>query len=244
VEAVSAKLVSALRRARHVAVLTGSGVSAESGIPTFREPQGGLWARYRPEDLAAPEAFERDPDLVWQWYQWRRSLIRAARPNPGHLALAALERLVPRMSLVTQNVDGLHQQAGSRGVIEFHGNIHRNRCSVEHTPVAIAEPELPRAPRCPACGARVRPDVVWFGEAVPRAALASATFAANDCDVYMAIGTSGVVQPAAALFMLARDRGALVLEINPQETGLSGNADLVVREPAGACLPALVAALG
>ena len=242
-ERIPDRLTAALRASSHTVILTGSGVSAESGIPTFRDAQTGLWARYRPEDLATPEAFERDPALVWQWYQWRRDLVSRARPNPAHLALAALERLVPRLTLVTQNVDGLHQQAGSRGVLEFHGNIHRNRCSVENQVVDIDTTATKKPPRCPNCGARVRPDVVWFGEPIPTHALLTANAAASDCDLFLSVGTSSVVQPAANLAARARSAGAMVVEINPQETGLSAGADLTLRGPAGSLLPALVAAL-
>src|SRR5574341_154130 len=192
-------LIESLRAARHVAVLTGSGISAESGVPTFRDAQTGLWAKYRPEELATPEAFRRNPRLVWEWYEWRRGLVAKAAPNPGHLALAELERRVPRLTLVTQNVDGLHQQAGSRGVIELHGNLQRTKCFeenvvVEAWPITGAAP-----PRCPRCGGLLRPDVVWFGEALPQPALAAAVEAAQACDLFFAIGTSALVQPAASL---------------------------------------------
>jgi NAD-dependent deacetylase len=243
-DAIPARLVAALRESRHTVVLTGAGISAESGIPTFRAAQTGLWSRYQPEDLATPEAFERDPVLVWQWYQWRRELIGASRPNRGHLALAALERLVPRLTLVTQNVDGLHQQAGSRAVLEFHGNIHRNRCSVEGALVGLDVRGASKPPRCPGCGARIRPDVVWFGEAIPRPLMIAADAAAGDCDLFIAVGTSGVVQPAAGLALTPREAGALLVEINPQETALGLAPVIVLREPAGTALPALVATLG
>lgn len=242
--AVPRRLAAALRGAGHVVVLTGSGVSAESGIPTFRDAQSGLWARFRPEELATPEAFERDPDLVWQWYQWRRELVARARPGPAHLAIAALERLSRRMTLVTQNVDGLHQQAGSRGVIEFHGNIWRNRCSAEGTVVDVDVAETTKPPRCPSCRARVRPDVVWFGEPIPPAALVAAEVAAQTCDIFIAAGTSAAVQPAAGLADTARRGGALLVEVNPEETALSGTADFTLRDTAGSALPALVEALG
>ncbi len=240
---IPASLISALGRTRHLVVLTGSGLSAESGVPTFRDAQSGLWARYRPEDLATTEAFERDPALVWQWYQWRRSVIAAARPNAGHLAIAALERLLARQTLVTQNVDGLHQSAGSRGVIEFHGNIMRNRCSAEHSLVAVDVTGTTKPPRCPSCGARLRPDVVWFGEPIPGGALTTASIAAADCDLFLAAGTSAMVQPAAGLAELARANGAIVVEVNPEDTALSDRADFHIRQPAGIALPALVAAI-
>ena len=162
---VTSSLVSVLRGAGSAAVLTGSGVSAESGVPTFRDVQTGLWARYEPQELATPEAFERDPGLVWGWYEWRRGLVDKAEPNPGHRALAELERRVSSFALATQNVDGLHRRAGSENVLELHGNIMRSKCSVEGVE---AEPRAGGGsvpPLCPNCGAFLRPDVVWFGEA-------------------------------------------------------------------------------
>jgi len=243
VELLPVKLVAALGRARHLVILTGPGVSAESGVPTLRDASTGLWARFLPEELASPEAFERDPALVWQWYQWRRSVIASARPNPAHVAIAALERLLERVTLITQNVDGLHQQAGSRSVIEFHGNIHRNRCSVEQVIVDIETAGTTKPPKCPNCGARVRPDVVWFGETIPRSALDSATYAASDCDVYLAAGTSALVHPAASLAAEAQAAGAVLIEINSQETAFSEQADYHVRQPAGIALPALLTAI-
>lgn len=238
------RLVAALRGSRHTVILTGSGVSAESGIPTFRDPRGGLWARYRPEDLATPAAFERDPALVWQWYQWRRQLIAEARPNEAHMAIAALERLLPKLTLVTQNVDGLHQRAGSRAVIEFHGNIHRNRCAAENRLLELDVRGCGKPPRCPHCNARIRPDVVWFGEPIPVAALNMAACAAADCDVFIIAGTSAMVQPAAGLADLAQDSGALLVEINTARTALSASADICLAGSAAESLPAMVRALG
>ena len=159
-------LIEALRDARHVVALTGSGISAESGVPTFREAQSGLWERYDPQQLATPQAFARDPRLVWEWYEWRRKLVREAEPNPGHRALAELERRIPGFTLVTQNVDELHARAGSRNVIELHGSILRSKCSREAVIVEL-ERNDPVPPRCPRCGALLRPDVVWFGEMLP-----------------------------------------------------------------------------
>jgi NAD-dependent deacetylase len=240
VTTVPDRLAAALRRADHVVVLTGSGVSAESGIPTFRDAQTGLWARFQPEELATPEAFERDPALVWQWYQWRRELVARARPAAGHLAIAALERLLARLTLVTQNVDGLHQQAGSQAVIEFHGNIWRNRCAAEGTILAVETSGTTKPPRCPSCGARVRPDVTWFGEPIAPTALMAAEGAIRTCDVFIAVGTSAVVQPAAGLADAARRAGALLVEVNPQDTPLSGRADVALRDTAGNALTAMV----
>lgn len=218
-------------------------MSAESGVPTFREALTGMWARFNPEDLATAEAFARDPDLVWQWYQWRRDLVAAARPNPAHVALAAMERLVPRLTLITQNVDGLHQQAGSRQVIEFHGNLHRNRCAVDRELVEMDVSGSRRPPCCPRCGGLLRPDVVWFGEPIPVTALALARTAASDCDLFVSAGTSALVEPAASLAMLAQEAGAMLVEINPAETPLTVRADFRLQGSAGLVLPALASAL-
>jgi NAD-dependent deacetylase len=231
---------AAIARARHVCVLTGAGISAESGIPTFRDAQEGLWARYDPFDLATPEGFERDPELVWRWYEWRRELIRHALPNAGHHALATLVHRVPRLTLVTQNVDGLHQRAGSTGVIEYHGNILRDRCTVEQVVVERSRDASGGLPRCLGCGGLLRPDVVWFGEMIPREALLSAEAAAEDCDVFLSIGTSSLVYPAAGLARAALRRGATVIEINPGPTDLSPRANLVLRGPSGVLLPAVL----
>jgi NAD-dependent deacetylase len=232
-------LISALREARSIAVLTGSGISAESGIPTFRGAAGGLWARYDPQELATPEAFARNPHLVWEWYGWRRSLVREAGPNPAHLALAEMERMFPAFTLITQNVDGLHERAGSRNILELHGNILRSRCSAEG---GVAEPrdaeETP--PRCPGCGALLRPDVVWFGEALPADAVRRAFDAARTCEVFLSVGTSTLVYPAAALPEEAAASGALVTEVNPEETRFTPRADFVLRGRAGEVLPELV----
>jgi len=239
------RAAEALRRARHVCVLTGAGISAESGIPTFRDALTGLWAKFSPEELATPEAFERDPEMVWSWYEWRRQLIREAQPNAGHLALAELARRVPGFTLVTQNVDGLHQRAGSREVLEYHGNILRDRCTVEQI-VAQRSEDTRRAglPRCAACGGLLRPDVVWFGEAIPAGPLTLAAAAAEECDVFLSVGTSSLVYPAAGLAEVALRRRATVIEINPNETDLSPHAELVLRGPSGEVLPALLQRMG
>jgi NAD-dependent deacetylase len=236
-------LIDALRRARHVAALTGAGISAESGVPTFRDAQTGLWAQYRPEDLATPQAFRRDPRLVWDWYEWRRGLVRQAAPNPGHVALARLEDRLPRVSVITQNVDGLHHRAGSTRVIELHGNIQRTICFECGRQVESWAGDERRPPHCPACDGLLRPDVVWFGEMLPRAALAAAYEAAQQCDLFFSIGTSGLVEPAASLPFEALRAGAVVVEINPQATLLSSHATYVLRGPSGVILPALLAAL-
>lgn len=238
------RAADALAKARHVCVLTGAGISAESGIPTFRDAQEGLWSNYDPFDLATPEGFDRDPELVWRWYEWRRELIRRAEPNPGHLALAALARRVPRLTLVTQNVDGLHQRAGSPEVIEYHGNILRDRCTAEQVVAERSSDSGGGLPRCASCGAMLRPDVVWFGEMIPRGALLSADVAAQDCDVFLSIGTSSLVYPAAGLAAAALSRGATVIEVNPSPTDLSTRATLAMRGPSGVLLPAVLGMLG
>jgi NAD-dependent deacetylase len=232
-------LIERLREARRVAVLTGAGVSAESGVPTFREAQTGLWARYNPEDLASPEAFERHPRLVWEWYDWRRQLTAGARPNPGHLALAEMQRRVGSFTLITQNVDGLHARAGSRDVIELHGNISRIKCSAGCGPVPVFSAEQ-SPPRCRYCGAYLRPDVVWFGEMLPLEALHRANDAAAQCEVFVTAGTSALVYPAADLPLIALRNNAMVVEVNPAETPLTRRAHCVLRGPAGAVLPELV----
>ncbi len=235
-------LVETLRNAQSVAVLTGSGISAESGVPTFRDAQTGLWARYDPMDLATPEAFARDPRLVWEWYSWRRELVEGASPNPGHEALAGLERYVPEFALITQNVDGLHRQAGSRWVIELHGNIMRSKCSREGVIVEPRkeDPEVP--PTCPRCDALLRPDVVWFGEMLPQEALEEAFKVAQSCDLFFSVGTSSLVQPAASLPFEALRGGVSVVEVNPDETPLTRHVEYALRGRAGEVLPALVRA--
>ncbi len=203
-------LVTTLRNARGVAVLTGSGISAESGVPTFRDAQTGLWSRYEPQELATPEAFARNPRLVWEWYTWRRELVKQAAPNPGHRALAALEARVPGFVLITQNVDGLHRRAGSQNVTELHGNIMRSRCFVEGIVVEPREDDTSVPPSCPNCDAFLRPDVVWFGEALPVRAFEEALEAARGCDLFFSVGTSGLVQPAASLALDALQNGAVI----------------------------------
>lgn len=207
-------------------------------MPTFREAQTGLWARYDPLELATPEAFARDPELVWRWYQWRRELVANAAPNAGHQALAELASLVPRLTLVTQNVDGMHQRAGSPDVIEFHGNIFTNRCFADGRIVEAEGDD--GVPTCPDCGAHVRPGVVWFGEAIPEDALHAAFAAAADCDVFLSIGTSALVYPAAGLGDVAREAGAVTIEVNPSPTGQSDAYTASLRGNAGDVLPKLV----
>lgn len=236
-------LIAALRRAQRVAVLTGAGISAESGVPTFRDAQTGMWANFKPEELATPAAFRRDPKMVWEWYAWRRQRVAEVQPNPGHLALVEMERHAPRLTLITQNVDGLHQRAGSRNVIELHGNLARAKCFEEDVVVAGWSDTGQAPPRCPRCGGMLRPDVVWFGEVLPEAALRAAIQASRECNVFLCIGTSAVVHPAAALPGEARAHGATVVEINPADTPVTDLADFVLRGPSGQLLPALVRAV-
>lgn len=241
VDAQMTQIAEALRNARSIAVLTGAGISAESGIPTFREAQTGLWARYSAEDLATPEAFWRNPELVWNWYEMRREGVAAAQPNAGHVALATMQRHAKACTLITQNVDGLHQRAGAYEVLELHGNILRNKCFDEDCVVdAVLSGQTP--PRCPHCGGMVRPDVVWFGEPLPEEVLTHAMRAAETCDIFLSVGTSALVHPAAQLPLSALQAGAKLIEINRDETPLTPMAHYSVRALAGEFLPSLVQA--
>ena len=231
-----------LAAARHVVVFTGAGMSAESGVPTFRDAQTGLWQRYNPADLATPEAFERDPGLIWRWYAWRRELMAEVQPNAGHEAVARLQDRVARVTVATQNVDGLHQRAGSDNVLELHGSLHRIICSREHLevrdPVPAESDDEP--PRCPQCAAPLRPAVVWFGEALPEGAWHAAMRAAGEADVLLSVGTSGLVQPAASIPMMALEQGAAVVEINPEPTPISEQVTASIRGTAAGVLPGIV----
>jgi NAD-dependent deacetylase len=235
----SPDLLARLRAKARVAVLTGAGISAESGLPTFRGA-GGWWKNYRAEDLATPDAFRRDPKLVWEWYNFRRDLVRQHAPNPGHYALARMAPLIENFALITQNVDGYHQRAGSVVVSELHGNIMKSRCSgCGHECEAGAETWRDGLAYC-ACGSLYRPGVVWFGEMLPEPALQRGFAAAESCGVFFSIGTSAVVYPAAALPQIAREGGAYVVEINPESTPLTPLANEFLQGPAGEILPTLV----
>lgn len=230
-----------------VAILTGAGVSAESGIPTFRDTQTGLWAKYDPMELATPQAFARDPNLVTRWYDERRRKCAECKPNAGHLALAQLQDSFEAQgrgfTLITQNVDRLHQQAGSRDPVELHGTLWVWRCTScgeENEERQVPFPEHP--PRC-ACGGMRRPGVVWFGESLPQSALAAAWSAAESCGLFLSLGTSGVVEPAASLARLAASAGARTVEINLEETPLSSLMDISIRGATGALLPGLLSNL-
>lgn len=237
------ELISLLRETSKLVALTGAGVSQESGLRTFRDAQTGLWVQYKPEDLASPAAFQRDPKLVWDWYAWRREAVKGVRPNPGHYALAEVEKRVPLFTLITQNVDGLHRMAGSENLLELHGNIQRVRCADCYTVAETWEEDDDEVPRCQVCGGLLRPDVVWFGESLPRDQLEAAVAAARSCDVFFSIGTSGVVQPAASLAFAAHNREAVVVEINAEPTPLTPKADYVFHGKSGEILPRLVEAV-
>jgi NAD-dependent deacetylase len=240
----SPQLIERLRRAKRVVALTGAGVSAESGVPTFRDAQTGLWSEFNPEELATPSAFRRNPRLVWEWYEYRRKLVANAKPNPAHVALAEMEKLFPVFHVITQNIDGLHQKAGSQNVLELHGNINRARCYDEGTVISKWTDTGDVPPKCPNCGGLLRPDVVWFEEPMPEEETARAIQLSANCDVFFSIGTSAIVYPAASLPYEASESGATVVEINPQSTPLTPKADFVLTGAAGIILPGLVREVG
>ncbi|MEU2613508.1 NAD-dependent deacylase [Micromonospora sp. NPDC007271] len=248
---VSGEAAKLLGQARRVVIFTGAGMSAESGVPTFRDALTGLWQQFDAQALATPEAFRDDPALVWGWYEWRRSAVGQARPNPGHLAVAAIEARVPSCVLVTQNVDDLHERAGSVAPVHLHGSLFAPRCSACAQPAEVPagvteEPAGGRRitpPRCTRCSAPVRPGVVWFGEALPEAALSAAVEAAATCDLLLTVGTSGLVYPAAEIPQVAARLGAAVIQVNPEETPLDHVAEVNLRGPAARVLPALVEAV-
>ncbi|WP_456455337.1 SIR2 family NAD-dependent protein deacylase [Thermovibrio sp.] len=261
------ELIEKLLSAKKVCVLTGAGISAESGIPTFRG-KDGLWNKFNPQELATYEAFVKDPTLVWKWYLWRMAKVAKAQPNKGHLAIKEMEELFPEFLLITQNVDGLHQRAGSKKLVELHGNIFKGKCRFcgkEYSqeefsriyPFAsleflkeISEEELKEKvfkevergelPKCKVCGEIVGPGVVWFGEALPQRALEKAVQFASECDVFFSVGTSAVVYPAASLPLTAKERGALLVEVNPEETPISRYCDYSLRQKASQVLPSLL----
>ena len=245
-EDLLARARQCLQHAAHIAVLSGAGISAESGVPTFRDAQTGLWARFRPEELATEAAFRRHPERVWDWYAERRASLAAVQPNAGHLALGGFERRHPgRLTVITQNVDGLHQRAGSQGVLALHGSLAEDRwldpCALHRQgacDVARAEPGRP--PRCPQCGNPVRPAVIWFGEMLPEDALRQAEQAARRCDVMLVVGTAGAVYPAAGLAHQARAVGAQVIIVNPHPSELDELAHLRLAGSAAQVLPRLL----
>jgi NAD-dependent deacetylase len=231
-----------IARANHLAVLTGAGVSAESGIPTFRG-LGGLWKGRDPLSLATPQAFANDPATVWEFYNWRRDLVARAEPNPAHRAIARLAEIVPSLTLITQNVDRLHQRGGSRDVLELHGNLGDVRCTGCRETIDRWGEVLPALPRCDACGQLLRPAVVWFGESLPPAIWDAAERAVGEADVLLVVGTSAVVYPAAGLAAHARRLGRSVIEINLDPTPLTDDVDLSLQGAAGSILPLIVDAV-
>ena len=229
-----------LASARSITVLTGAGVSKESGIPTFRDALEGMWANFDPAELASPQGFRRNPTRVWQWYAERREKLEEVQPNPAHYALARLEQLKP-LTLITQNVDGLHEIAGSKNVIELHGNLRKYKCFKKGHPIASTLARgAKEPPPCPKCGSLARPDVVWFGEMLPLMALQRARDAAREGEVMLVIGTSGLVQPAADLPLYAVYENRLTIEINPEQTPLTPNLDLHLAGPAGRVMAELI----
>ena len=237
--AVDGAVKEKLRSAKSVTVLTGAGVSAESGVPTFRGEEG-LWKNFRAEELATPEAFQRDPKLVWEWYDWRRTLIAPLKPNPGHIALVEMEKRYDEFTLITQNVDGLHEAAGSKNIVEMHGTIWKVRCTSEGTVSGNREAPLGKLPPMCECGAMLRPHIVWFGESLEPAVLQKAFEASRSCDVFIVAGTSAVVQPAASLAGMAADAGAFVIEVNPDETPITDIVSAHLHGKSGEILPQLL----
>lgn len=232
-------LKTRIHQGGNLVVLTGAGISAESGVPTFRG-QDGLWREYRAVDLATPRAFQRNPQLVWEFYQWRRQLLHPLRPNPAHATLAALERRQPGFTIITQNIDGLHALAGSRHILELHGNIWQVRCTGCGQIEENRQLDLPPLPLCRHCGSLLRPHVVWFGERLDPEVLARAYEVLQSCRVLLVIGTSGLVQPAASMGAWAKQHGAFVAELNLEATPQSGVYDLSVQGKAGELLPQLL----
>ena len=235
-------ILLALRRARRVVVFTGAGLSADSGIPTFRDGATGLWAGVDPDEVASLDGFERDPDKVWAWHEAMRALFARAEPNAGHHGIAELARMLPgaQVTVITQNIDGLHQAVGSTRVLEIHGSVLRVRCHQHCGYLGTWHAGCVIERRCPSCGARTRPDVVWFGEALDDDVFAHAIDAALAADVFLSVGTSSVVQPAASLPMAAKHHGALLIEVNPHATPFSPHADHSIRVGASDFFPALV----
>ncbi len=236
---IDKELKEKITSAKKVAVLTGAGVSAESGVPTFRGADG-LWKSFRAEELATPEAFRRDPKLIWEWYDWRRSLIAPLSPNAGHFAIAEMEKRFDDFLLITQNVDGLHEKAGSRKLLELHGNIWKTRCVDEHTVRENRQTPLKELPPLCGCGAILRPHIVWFGESLEPAVIQKAIKTSQECDLFIVAGTSALVQPAASLAGMAKEAGAFVIEVNIEKTPISSIVDVSYRGKSGEILPQLV----
>ncbi len=236
-------LVARLSDAQNVVAFTGAGISAESGVPTFRGADG-IWGKMKPEELASMEGFMKNPALVWEWYAHRKKIIAEIAPNAGHAALVRMEELFPHVAVITQNIDNLHRRAGSTTVFELHGNIERNFCMKCGTNVSNAEVlASPGVPLCQSCGGMIRPDVVWFGEMLPEEEWEQSVRAAERADVFLSIGTSAVVYPAASLPLVAKRSGAYLVEINPEPTPLTEKTDEFLQGPSGSILPALCLAV-
>ena len=234
---ISDKLRALLHMTESMCVLTGAGISAESGVETFRG-SNGLWSKLKPEELANFDAFMRNPELVWEWYNYRKTLIHDVKPNPGHYALARMQELVSDFTLVTQNIDNLHIRAGSKNVLELHGNIERSYCIDCGKFAADVEVSSEnKVPHCPTCNGIIRPDIVWFGEMLPEGVFEAAAKAANRCELFLTVGTSAVVYPAASLPLIARKNGAYVVEINMERTEISHNVHETLLGKAGEILP-------
>jgi NAD-dependent deacetylase len=238
---IGSELISAFKKNSRIVVLTGAGISKESGIPTFRDAQDGLWANYSPKDLASMEGFKKNPKLVIDWYNWRREIVLKAEPNRAHLLLAQWEKHFPHLLVITQNVDGLHSKAGSERVLEIHGSIHRMKCLGKHHPSAWIDSDQP--PRCQKCNSLLRPDLVWFGEMLSKAHLQEIDKALWDADIFIAIGTSGTVTPASTFLAEAKRRGAVTVVVNPDE-GARGQADFFLQGKATEVMSALSEKLG
>lgn len=230
--------VDILRSAGALVVSTGAGMSKESGIPTFRDAPNALWGKFNPEELASPEGFMKDPPLVWRWYVDRREAIGRAKPHAGHEAIAGMETMFDKFTLITQNIDDLHRKAGSKNLIEIHGNIFRFKCFDQGHPIETLPDSEDVPPRC-TCGSLIRPDVVWYGELLPAEAVDHAYQALETCDAILVVGTSGTVYPAAGFPSVARQRGARVIEVNPEPTPMTRDADVFLEGPAGEIVPEL-----
>lgn len=241
-------LITSLQKAKHIAILTGAGVSAESGIPTFRDAMTGLWEKYDPQQLASEKGFRSDPALVWGWYEWRRSAVISSSPNPAHFAIAQLQQVIPKLTLISQNVDDLHERAGSRDVLHLHGSLNAPHCIdclqpydlLRDASCDIRESKRIEPPRCLHCGDLIRPGVVWFGESLPLDIWHDAEAASLQCDVLISIGTSGLVYPAANLPRLAKQAGSCVIQVNAEPTDLDQIADFNLHGKAGELLPLLL----
>jgi NAD-dependent deacetylase len=239
-ETIPDHIIQKLSESRHAVFFTGAGVSAESNIPTFRGDEG-IWTKFRPEELANFDAFMNNPLLVWEWYAARKKIIHESQPNRGHYAITEIERIIPRVTVITQNIDNLHNRAGSTTVFELHGNIERNyciQCGTTYGDDILPDNELP--PICTRCGGLIRPDVVWFGEFLPQDEWEAAEKAALDCDIFFSLGTSGIVYPAASIPQAARQAGAYIIEINPEATPISTYAHVTILGKSGTVLPEIV----